>query len=561
MASARIAFSFSAARRRSRLGAAPMLAPALAMLGCGMALAAPVPAGDVGASTMQQHLDQLQQLNQQTNAAKQQGDVVVTAPSNRAGLPKPGGPTVLLKSVSFTPSVFLTPAELDAIIAPYVGHRLDFAGISRLVRDVNDLYAKKGIVTASAILPPQKLSDGNLKVELVEGKVGSVAIVGAHNTSDKYILDRLHLATNGVVDVPRAAHDITYFNKTNQAQLRLQLQPGATFGLTDLALGVTEPPSNTLQFFVDNEGVPSTGAFEFGTYYRGYDLLHIDDNLTLYATKSAGSLAGTVSYDAPVTTSGTRVAGSYTRSVINVVDGPTAPLDITGNSQAVSLTVSQPLIATTDWTVLASLSGVYGNSTSDSASVPLVHSETIKGVAGLSVSYAADGRSFSFNPQLIYAHANNLILGTNADIVLAAGTINGSFKLNKDFSISATGAFQYSNTQLLPGDLLFQIGGPNTVRGYQADGVAGDSGYFAEVELHHDFSNLVEGMDGFVFTDFGQVYSTFPAVTSLASVGAGVSFTLPNQVTAEFSAGVPVIDALAGQPAFSAYARLVAHAF
>ena len=88
-----------------------------------------------------------------------------------------------------------------------------------------------------------------------------------------------------------------------------------------------------------------------------------------------------------------------------------------------------------------------------------------------------------------------------------------------------------------------------------------DSGYFAEVELHHDFSNLVEGMDGFVFTDFGQVYSTFPAVTSLASVGAGVSFTLPNQVTAEFSAGVPVIDALAGQPAFSAYARLVAHAF
>jgi hemolysin activation/secretion protein len=531
-----------------------------AMLAGPAALAAPPP--NEANTALQQQLNQFQQLNQESEAAKQQGPVVVAPPSGQAALPKPGGPKVLLKTVTFEPpSAFLTEAELDAITARYIGQRLDFAGISMLVKDVNDLYAKKGIVTASAILPPQKLADGNLNVELVEGKLGSVKIVGPHNTSDKYILARVHLDKQGVVDVPQAARDITFFNKTNQAQLRLSLQPGATFGLTDLSLGITEPQQNSLQFFIDNEGVPSTGEIEAGAYFRGYDLLHIDDNLSLYATASQGSLAGTVSYDAPVSTFGTRLAGSYTRSAIKVVAGPDKPLDISGSSQAGSVTLSQALVGTTDWTVLATLSEVYGTSTSDSGTTPLVDSTTLKTAGGLNITYTGDGRTFSLNPQLIYARTRDLLGATSADIFLAAGNASGAFSLNKQFSVAANGAFQATRTHLLPGDLLFQIGGANTVRGYEADSVAGDSGYYAELELHRELSELVEGLDGFVFTDFGQVFSTFPAVTTLASVGTGLSWNIGNKVTADLSAGFPVLQAIAGQPKATVYARVVAHAF
>ena len=552
-------------RRRTESCALIVLAAivflAVGALAQGSAIAAP-PSGDSSATALQQHLQQLQQLNQESAPPKQQGDVVVTSPLGRAALPKPGGPRVLLKTVTFSPpSVFLSQAELDAITAKYIGHKVDFSQISALVREVNDLYATKGIVTASAILPPQKLTDGNLKVQLVEGRVGVVQIVGPHRTHDQYILDRVHFDTQGVVDVPKAARDITWYNKTNAAQLRLLLQPGASFGLTNLSLGITEPPANTLQFFLDNEGVPSTGEIEYGAYYRGYDMLGVDDNLTLYATATGGSVAGTISYDLPITTSGTRLAASYTRSGIAVIDGPTEPLDITGNSQAGSLTISQPIIATPDWTVLASLSGVYGTSTSDAGSTPLVDSETTKAVAGLGITYTGAGRTFSFNPQLIYANANDHLNGTSADILLAAGTASGAFSLSKDFSVDATGAFQISNTSLLPGDLLFQIGGASTVRGYQADAVAGDSGYYAQFELHRELSEIVSGLDGFVFTDVGQVYSTFPAVTTLASVGLGVSWAINDRATAELSAGFPVVNAIADQPTVTIYARFIAHAF
>ena len=80
---------------------------------------------------------------------RQTGPGVVTDPLSRRDLPPPGGPTVQLSSVTFTPaSAFLSEAELGAIRARYVGRRVDFAGLSELVRDVNDLYAAKGVVTA-----------------------------------------------------------------------------------------------------------------------------------------------------------------------------------------------------------------------------------------------------------------------------------------------------------------------------------------------------------------------------------------------------------------------------
>src|SRR5690606_34099592 len=98
--------------------------------------------------------------------------------------------------------------------------------IASLVRDVNDLYAEKGIITASAILPQQELADGILLVQLVEGRVGAVGLLGERRTRDEVILRKVQLTRgDGVVDVPAAADDIARFNATHRAQLRMLLQP------------------------------------------------------------------------------------------------------------------------------------------------------------------------------------------------------------------------------------------------------------------------------------------------------------------------------------------------
>jgi len=489
-----------------------------------------------------------------------EGKPVVAGDTVRADLPPPGGPVVQLKSVVFEPpSAFLSPAELDAIVANYLGRKVDFSEISRLVRDVNDLYAEKGVVTASALLPPQKLTDGVLQVSLIEGRVGTIAVVGANRVPNAMLFDAVRLSRDdGVVDVPQASQDILRFNRSHHAQMSLLLQPGAAFGLTDLTIGVAEPRPLSAQLSLDNYGVASTGAVQASASVNSYGAFGIDDNLMVLGTAALGSLAGTVTYDMPVSSFGTRLALGATASTIRVIDGPSADLDITGRSVSLTGTLSQTLIARPDVTVQGLVTASVGVSQSFLADVPVVDGVVTKLAAGIAASYSNDKVSISVQPQLVRALAENRLDDTLQGFIIATATASAEYLLSDDVRLVARGAgqytFPYSGLAGMPGSLLFQIGGPGTVRGYPSDGVGGDSGYYVQTELHWA-PEQVAGADLFLLGDFGQVFSSYPAETTMASVGAGASYSWSN-VTLEGAVGIPVISAVADQGPFGVYARL-----
>lgn len=509
---------------------------------------------DAAAAAIQQNQQAIQQLNAATTPPRQTNPIL-TNDAPQGALPPAGGPTIALNSVVFEPaSAFFNDAELQAVAAPYIGRKLDFRAIAQLVQDVNNLYAGRGIVTAGALLPQQSLGNGVLRIQLVEGRQGVVRIVGDRRTTDAYIFDRIQLTRgDGIVDVPAASQDIAFFNKTNRAQLRLLLQPGAAFGFTDLTLGISEPPPHTLQFFLDNRGVRSTGEYQTGVTYQGYGLLGMDDTLVASLTASLGSVAGTVSYDVPVSTAGTRISAGYSRSDIRVVDGPTKPLDITGSSQIGSLTVSQPVFANSQWSLTALASGSYGTSITKAGVVSLVESTTTKAAIGAALSYAGETASFSIQPQIVYAAAQDILAKSWRNLTIGTVSGTGRMQLGDSFAFVMRGAGQYAGDQkLLPGDLLFKIGGPSTVRGFPSEGVAGDSGYFVQSELHW---NALPDIDLFALSDFGETFSTFPARTTMMSVGAGVAYALPH-FSAELAIATPVTNTVADQAKFTVYSKL-----
>ena len=199
-----------------------------------------------------------------------QGPAVVApkVPATQVG--PSGEKTFRLKTVTFDPSAFLSKEELDAIIQPYVGTSIDISQIQRIIKSVNDLYAEKGIVTASATLPPQDLKDGVLRIALVEGKLGKVDVKGNDRLRSDFVRDHVSTAPGAVVDVPLLTREIASFNKTGVAQIQASLASGASFGLTDIELAVIEPPGLSVQLFGDNQGVESVGKHEGGFLIQGY---------------------------------------------------------------------------------------------------------------------------------------------------------------------------------------------------------------------------------------------------------------------------------------------------
>lgn len=269
------------------------------------------------------------------------------------------------------------------------------------MQDVNDLYTRKGVVTASAVLPPQTLSEGILKVRLVEGTLSTVAISGNNKIPDSFVLDRVRLTTgNNIVDVPTAAEDITRFNQLYNSQLRVSLQPGALFGTTELALELSEPKTNQLSFFIDDQGVQSTGQTQVGAFFQSYSLLTPDDNLLAFGTLSQGSLSGTLSYDAPVTPDGTRLGLTYSRSAIEVIEGPTKPLNIEGSSASLGASLTVPAYISATWSLFGVGGLSYGISDSFSNSTPLVDSATTRYSLALFATYNDQNVAFTIRPQV-----------------------------------------------------------------------------------------------------------------------------------------------------------------
>lgn len=472
-------------------------------------------------------------IERQAAPPRQRGPSVV-APDRPPPLTFPaGGATVLLKRIEFGPSAFLKEAELDTIRQRYLGRSVDLAAIGELVQSVNDLYAEKGQVTASAVLPPQKLDGGLLTVSLVEGKVGAISVTGAVQSRPEYLQSQIPARPGDVVDAPALNRAVSIFNRVNEVQLRAQLRAGKDFGLTDLELAATEPPRNLAQISYDNQGVSSTGRYQGVLFLKHHGLLGLDDRLIFYGSRSRGGILGSLSYSVPVSPFGTRLGASYTRSAFNIVTGPSRELRPEGLSESGAINLSQPVFATD--AVLLQATGSLGKGLSHSKllDVETASSRNTKLSGGLSLNVNLPGFFQSLTPTLTRVIFEDRIARRDRDLALFTGSSTTILRITDDIYASAVGAWQYSRITQLPGDQVFQIGGPSTVRGYPIGAAFGDSGYYGQAELHYALPEPLKSLDAFLFLDHGATFATFPSVRRATAVGAGLAWRPVDWATLE----------------------------
>jgi hemolysin activation/secretion protein len=501
-----------------------------------------------------QQLEQLREIPPTTGPT-------VTAPAQPT-VPQvpPGGPTFELKTVTFSASAFLSENELQALAAPYIGHRVDLSQLYALVAVINARYEAMGIPTASAVLPRQHVEGGSIHIDLIEGRLGKTTFEGNIHITDRFISDRLPLAAGEVLNVPDLARQIGVFDRINDVQVRAALQPGTGFGQTDVTLSVLEPPRDSLDFSVDNWGLNSTGTAEGAFLYRRATVIVPDDRLTLYGIGNPGDLSGNIGYNLPVGTYGGRFGVSYGITQTRVLNGPYQNLEIKGHSQTGSFDLSQPLIATEKWLMsgLLNLSVIASENTQ--GSFTQTSDLTKKGGPGLLISYIDPTTTAQITTNYAYGSTQYDTLGNSGSFNLLTGTYGVTQALPFAFSLNIDGAWQQTGVARLAPDQLFELGGPNSVRGYQSNLVAGFSGAYAQVELHRDMSALVNKLDLFGFVDAGRVYSPQTPEKKLLGVGIGADYAVGKWANIQLMTGWPLEQVAPGQSNIMVYFRIVFHA-
>jgi hemolysin activation/secretion protein len=500
--------------------------------GAGTAWAQALPPAQVDAAALQRQEQERRQLERAPQPAT--GAAVVRqqeAPA--AAPPAPSNARFVLRRLDFTPSVFLERAELDAIAAPYTGREAGFSTLTAIVERVNALYRKKGVLTGRAVLPPQKVTDGSVRIDLVEAKLGQVGESGIRYSRPGYLAGMLGSGAGETIDAAALSDRIARFNRAGFMQVEANLRPGAGFGLTDLMLDVREPARYQTRVFFNNEGSQSIGREQLGVDAAINGPAGVGDRLALYVTRSRGATLGSASYALPVNGWGGHVNASYNVGTTDVVAGPYRALGISGISRSVQLGGVQPVWQRGAWYL--DLAASFGRTHSDNRvnDAPLSDTTIRNTTAGATFGGATDERSISVNGTVTYAKAG---APAGPERSFNVRQLHASWVENigpGEFVLLRL-ATQDTGAALLAPSLLFQLGGSASVRGYEVGVLSGDRGYLANVELHRAVGT---GLAGFVFFDAGQVRTAGLPRQMARSTGAGLDADWGRSIRANITLG------------------------
>ncbi|TVP87777.1 MAG: ShlB/FhaC/HecB family hemolysin secretion/activation protein, partial [Pseudomonadaceae bacterium] len=286
-------------------------------------------------------------------------------------------PEFVLQGISFNSSVFLTDDELQALAEPFVGVTITFADLNRLLRAINARYAELGQLTGRAVVPPQSLEDGQLRVALVEAKIDSVVLQGERRVRDDFYRQQIGMAADDILDSPLMIENIRRFNATTPGpQISAGLAPGERFGTTRIDLETFEPDPWSWSVFANNYGSESTGREQLGGTLNWFSPTGVADNLAAVVVATSGSQYFNLRYSRPVTRRNGVAWIEAGRNDLKIKRGPLRDLNIEGESTTVTLGFDQPWWQSARWLWLFGGSYSWQNSESTIESFSLSEIDT-----------------------------------------------------------------------------------------------------------------------------------------------------------------------------------------
>ncbi len=490
----------------------------------------------------------------------------------KATIDEIGTKGVYINSIEVSPSEILTKDEINGVIGQYVGKNVFMSDIQNAINAINNLYAEKGYVTARAYLPEQTVSNGNIRIELIESKIGNISIENNKYTTDKYILDRMPQKSGDLFDIVDLEQDVLDFNRYHDGvNLAANLKAGTTPGTTDIELTAQETFPFHIIGMMDNAGRRSTGSLRGGPAIVADSLFHRRDQMTLGSYFSGGSVSPFFDYSYPVNKKDGRVGFTYSSTFAKVKYGPAylTNLGLKSYSYLYSLYYDQPIVRKSGFELrtFASLNykrsrtwskydGIFEQMMGDS---PFSNVDQVTSIdVGLNMRKDTKYGIWYLNQGAAMALP---IFDSDSSYFKYSGSI---LRLH-DFSHGVIGQLRGSyqvipNSKYIPYLDQFQTGGLATVRGYSEGILMGKSGYFFSGELMFPLlPRTITNKDGVTKNFIGQYIKgavfadtagVFPWVGQdyyggsyfLASLGMGLRVQLPGDLSARLYWGYPLIN-------------------
>ena len=504
--------------------------------------------------------------------------------------PKEGELRFTVKSFVLEGIGILPEAEVQLAIRSWVGVPVSFDDLQRACDAIQNFYRSKGY-TVQAILPPQKIADGVVKILITEAKLGKVEVEnpqGPTRFSKERAASYITYANpvGDPLNLDAVERAIVILNETPGVMASSQLEPGEKEGETNLRLQLTQPDMVQGRVEANNYGSRTTGANQgvFAMNLNGP--LGIGDSASVNGIFSQGSQYVQGAISLPGSRDGLRLglAGTYLqyKNVSNYASTGGA-----GDAWTTGVSAAYPLIRAQGGNLNTSLNydiKSYNNrNTITSTTISAYNINNISaGLSGNFVDSLGYGAITSGSVTAVLGHLDILatsmanysmyaVPGTSPAVYQPITPSNFSkltFSGNRNQQLVEEGATtlyaalsgQFASTNLNSAE-QFYLGGPYGVRAYPVAQSGGAQGGIFTLEVRHELQpklTLSAFFDGGVVQQYKFMYPAWQGNTnanntySLMGAGFGVKWDYEG-----WNLGAMVAWKVGQNPLYNSYGQAV----
>jgi hemolysin activation/secretion protein len=429
--------------------------------------------------------------------------------------------------------------------------------MKEVAEQVTALYRARGYLLTHAFVPKQDFRDGSVRIEVVEGKIDKITVEGAESYSEELIRDYFQGSTeDGVFQTDKFQRGILLLNELPNLKVTAHLKSSQEKGKADVVLKAEESKNYHFNLDYNNFGSPITGEHRFGLGFDLDNMAGVGDSLYLRSVISfapAGSNFYNIGYRTPVNTSGTSIGVDYANGSFTA-GREFAILDIRGNADIYTVSVSQALDRSLDFSSTVGAAISYKDSDSSLLGLPQARDR----YWASRLSWQGDWRDLD-GRSLLQASWTQGLGGMETGDPLASrlGASSNFTKFNLDLArvqtidtglyAIARGTAQFAWSPLYTAE-QFALGGPDTVRGYPQASYLGDTGYVLSAELRWSPLEDPEVLQFAAFIDQGGVTrrNALPGEigsVSLTGAGIGLRSNLSPETSLRLDLGFPLSSA------------------
>ena len=212
-------------------------------------------------------------------------DELKDLPGKAAAPAKPAAPAdtrcFAIKTIELTGADALSEGERASLLKPFIGQCLGVPQLNELLKVITDYYLAKGLVTSRAYLPQQDLSSGNLKVQVVEGRLEGMKGAEGSGITDRQLFMSFPGKPGDLLNLREIEQMVDQLNRLPSNQAQMELAPGKEVGGSEVLVKNTPQKPWRVGLSRHNGGQRATGEQQWGASLDWDNPLGLADQLSL----------------------------------------------------------------------------------------------------------------------------------------------------------------------------------------------------------------------------------------------------------------------------------------